>query len=362
MGRDIRTALENAGISVMEYLRSDFQNDALGKVMVKALVDCTGPKFFLDMNANEHYRVGDRTLFDVYKIPRASFITDSPLRHISKIRAMPANTAVGLVDGDFPEILSEFDLPQHPFAFPHAGPPPLRDPIDVKSRTIRTLFAGNIGPSPTRNEFIDLHGGTDTAKRRAVERVLEEAYETDKGFYSLCKQYFPDLDRSIRLDIANDLETHVIARRREDLLRNLGGTGVVVCGEIHSSIRRSLPEDLTYRGGMTFEDIADLMGRTRVLINSSPSFRNGAHERVFYGLSRGVRVVTEPTRFFSEEDRSALDLQYLPFAPSKVKACVDNALEGSGDAMVQRMAHYGKTHTWAQRVPQLLAAMEPHWG
>lgn len=371
MGRDIRTALEIAGVSVMEYLRSDFQNDAMGKVMVKALVDHAGPKFFLDMNANEHYRVGDRTLFDAYGIPRVTFLTDSPLRHMSKIRAMPDQALVGVVDGDFGEILTDYGLPQKAFPFAHAGPPPIADPLPDEKRTIRVLFAGNIGAPPTIEEFLDRHAGQDPTKRKIISGVVDAAFETVEGFYPLCRAALPDAALDEIQALGQDLETLVIARRRADLLKSLAGSGAVVCGEVHSSIRRDLPDDLTYRGALTFEDILDLMERSRVLINSSPSFRNGAHERVFYGLSRGAKVMTEPTRFFDNRDVEGLGLAMLPFDLSGFRSVLGDALDGAGQGRAgqeragqeraDRMAHYARTHSWAQRIPALMEAVRPLW-
>ena len=103
MGRGMRTALENADVSVMEYLRSDFPNEGLNRIMVKMIAEFKGPRFVLDINANENYRVQNGSLYDAYRLPRMSFITDSPLRHMAKIQAMPEHSILGLVDGDFPD-------------------------------------------------------------------------------------------------------------------------------------------------------------------------------------------------------------------------------------------------------------------
>jgi hypothetical protein len=148
MGRGIRTALETSGVSVMEYLRSDFPNKGLNHVMVKYIAEFKGPRFVLDINANENYTVQNGSLYDAYRLPRMSFITDSPLRHMAKIAQMPEHGILGLVDGDFPDIMADFPCPSRcQIPFPHAGPMPEPDPLTNAARDIDVLFVGNITPA-----------------------------------------------------------------------------------------------------------------------------------------------------------------------------------------------------------------------
>ncbi|MBB57683.1 MAG: hypothetical protein CMM42_10710 [Rhodospirillaceae bacterium] len=359
MGRGMRTALENADVSVMEYLRSDFPNEGLNRIMVKMIAEFKGPRFVLDINANENYRVPNGSLYDAYRLPRMSFITDSPLRHMAKIQAMPENSILGLVDGDFPDILADFPCPSHcHIPFPHAGPPPEPAPLSNDQRDIPVLFVGNITSAPSQDDFLTRHGGSDRGLRKALSQAVEAARETDAALYALCKAALPGKSPQDWLAATNDLESHLISTRRIALLNSLKQRKIVYCGVIDPSLRTALPGTMEDRGAVTFEDAADLMGRARVLINSSPSFRNGAHERVFYGLSRGASVVTEPSRFLTPAQATALGITPLPFAADRAATAIDQAMARTDDDRHTAQAHYARTHTWTQRMETVLTCLK----
>ncbi|MDF1749559.1 MAG: hypothetical protein P1V34_11880 [Alphaproteobacteria bacterium] len=359
MGRGIRTALETSGVSVMEFLRSDFPNKELNHVMVKMIAEFKGPRFTLDINANENYRVQGGSLFDAFNLPKMSFITDSPLRHMAKIKAMPEQGILGLVDGDFPDIMADFPSPSRcHIPFPHAGPMPERGPLPNAQRDIPILFIGNITQCLSQDEYLSRHGGSDPVRRKALSQALEAAQETDASLYALCKAALPDKTPEDWLAATNDLETRLISTRRIALLNGLKDQEVLYCGIIDPSLRPSLPGSMEDRGIITFEDAADLMGRARVLLNSSPSFRNGAHERVFYGLSRGAAVVTEPSRFFSRPEAAKLGITMLPFAADQAPTAIDQAMTQSDDDRHSAQSHYAQTHTWTQRMETVLACLK----
>jgi hypothetical protein len=360
MGRDIRTALEGAGVSVMEFLRSDFPNPKLLETMLRYIAAHDGPRFVLDINANENYRAGDRSLYDAFKLPRVSFITDSPLRHMEKIRAMPALSALGLVDGDFGAILEDFPVPcRAHFPMPHGGPAPIADPLPPAARDIPILMIGNIAPRPDPAAVAAAHpdmGGP------AADALIERARTGTEGLYALVRQTLPEAGPETWLKAANALETHLIAARRIALLNALAtwhpGLAVHHVGEIEPAVRADLPSGLVCHGPQSFEDALDLAARARVVLNASPSFRNGAHERLFYAVSRGARAATEPSRFLPPEEAAAIGAIRLPFAAAEAADVLADAAADTGWDQTGCMARCYQRHGWPRRIETLLDCLE----
>lgn len=358
MGRDIRTALETAGVSVMEFLRSDFPNAQLHEIMLRYITAHKGPRFLFDINANENYRSGDVSFYDRHDLPRASFITDSPLRHMSKILGMTTGSALCLVDRDFARIVGDFGCSSREVLFfPHGGPPPLDSVRTDAERDIPFLMIGNIGAAPGRDALADRYGGYPGTDQMAVRRMIDRIWSETTGLYDVIVSESPDLSLDHRLEIGNGLEQLLIAERRADLVKSLAGRGLHLYGSVDATVARDLPSDVTVGPVISFEDGCDLMERTRVVVNSSPSFRNGGHERIFYAQSRGAYVLTEPSRFLEQEAADDLGLSFLPFDTGDIAGVLDHAAN-AGDARRDAATdHYRRTHTWAQRTAPLLDRM-----
>jgi len=104
-----------------------------------------------------------------------------------------------------------------------------------------------------------------------------------------------------------------------------------------------------------------------VVIDVSPSFRNGAHERVFYGQSRGSYILTEPSRFLAAEVEQDLGIGFMPYDSGQIDAALSAIVDRGAEAMEtmrhRALPHYATTHTWAQRVDAMLESLgKSFWG
>lgn len=356
MGRDIRTALENAGVSVMEYMRADAAPTQLHHVMLKYIIQYEGPKFLFDFNAAENYETGGESVYDKFGLPRFSFVEACPTRHMDKILALPKRSIISVVDRDFVSIPGDYGAPcQKVIALPHAGPPPLGNRIPNGRREDTVLVVGNIGPAPELAAFLDENDNGDPTVRKALDRMVERGRTETVVPYRLVADELPGISLERRSALTNALESFLIATRRRDLLLGLADRPVEVFGLIDETARRTLPDTFSYGGEATFERVLDRMEQVRIVVNSSPSFRNGGHERIFYGLSRGAAIVTEPTRLFTETEIDAMGLSILPFDATKAGDAVEQAMSRDDGDIEAAQESYSGTHTWAQRVDGMLA-------
>lgn len=359
MGRDIRTALENAGASVMEYMRADSAPTQLHHVMLKYIIQYEGPKFLFDFNAAENYETGGVSIYDKFALPRFSFVEACPTRHMDKIEAMPQLSMISVVDRDFADIPTTYGAPcRRVIPLAHAGPPPRPNRVPNAEREEAILAVGNIGSAPPVAVFLDEMAEGDATVRKALDRMVERGRTETVIPYTLVAEELPGASLERRAALTNALESFLIATRRRDLLVSLKDRTVHIFGLIDDEVRRELPDTFSYGGEVTFEGVLDRMERVRVVLNSSSSFRNGGHERIFYGLSRGAAVMTEPTRFFDDGEWEALCLSQMSFDAGKVEEAVDQALSRTDDDLLAAQEAYAKSHTWAQRVDVLLSNMQ----
>lgn len=114
---------------------------------------------------------------------------------------------------------------------------------------------------------------------------------------------------------------------------------------------------------MPFTQALALMAETKVVINSRCTFSRGAHERVFYALSRGAVVATERSTFLERDMDEGAGMVALPTAAEDINAllgglCDDPArldrLRGTG------LATYATRHNWRNRAERLLPTIKQH--
>jgi hypothetical protein len=367
MQTDLCFALRQHQVLVSEHLNSDFPNMDLFKIQLAAICQYKGPHFVFDTNINHNYSAGAQSIYDAWSLPRFSFLTDSPLRKLEKLAQFPKLGLVGLVDLDFQELLSEVSKTgRGSIPFPHAGPSARTNLPRTGDRPIDVLIIGNISSAFSTEEWVQSTSKGDPTIIRCLQNAMARCRSSTDALWKI----FQEEARGAALAIpdpqtlayyVNALETQLIADRRRDLLRALktipahyygGGTAPVP----------NLGASVSSHGPIPFLDALDLMQQAKIVIDVSPSFRNGAHERVFYAQSRGAYVLTEPSRFLTYEVEQDLGIGFLPYDSTELEATVQAILDrGQKDldnVREKAIAHYNRTHTWACRTQSLLERLE----
>lgn len=100
------------------------------------------------------------------------------------------------------------------------------------------------------------------------------------------------------------------------------------------------------------------MKNSQILLNSSPMFKLGAHERIFYGLGCGALVISNETpwlndHFINGEDILMYQVKKLPEMNQKIKYLLNNKEERiscTRKGQNKVLLH----HTWDVRAKELL--------
>lgn len=190
------------------------------------------------------------------------------------------------------------------------------------------------------------------------QKALENVMTKDKSYWS--RASLVDLRN---LNISFDL--YLRACERIELLKSLCGLPVHIFG--NKPITRGWEDFLDLKKGnyilhpsVDFPQSIEIMKQAQIVLNSSPMFKMGAHERIFYGLGTGAAVLTNKTAWilahYKENEEILLygfqeplkqRIEELLFSPKKL---VSIAQKGQAKVL--------KNDTWDARANSLLEIME----
>lgn len=306
-------------------------------------------------------------LCDQLAIPHVACIMDAP-NHFLDLAKSPL-THITCIDRDFAAFFQ--GLKQQKVLFlPHAVDRDYAAPLDSPRPYQVALFGTCIDYEERRDSWRKLFPD-------AVRAVLEDAVSIAESNPTIA--YFQALQQALEARLKNqkdldprsldyfalfeNLEFVIRGKDRVALVRSIKGAEVHVFGTKSGSrgwedYLMDCSRDVTVHGRLTYNEVLATMAKTSIVLNSCPSIRNGAHERIFAGLMAGATVLTNDNQYVREqfgtekgvvyfnapqcEDISALILQILSNDENRRKAVVQ------GRALVQ------SAHTWDHRARKLL--------
>lgn len=364
---DIAAALEGLGVAT-EYLcmRHDNIDVEFVNRLLAGLRGFAGPKFLFDFNGkmNPHLPHEGRqlSLIKEFRIPRLVQMLDHPLLQEQYFRHEHFRTAYGVVARHHVAALGAVAPGAPGFYMPHGGPSAPRYLTPPPARDIELLFCANVGAATSRDELAAASGLADPALRPALDgaigahieerRPLSEALADCLAAVGLV---LPVTDFAARYAV---IERWVVAERRRAVLAALPKDAeLMLCGSVPRDL--ALPERTRVTGLVPFADFLDLLGNARTLVNSRSAFRDGAHERVFYAMSRGTAVLTDGEVDAADAASLRIGSYWLPAEPpGPVLAALAerNAATGPEQLEAER-AVYMERHSWTARMSAALGSM-----
>lgn len=167
------------------------------------------------------------------------------------------------------------------------------------------------------------------------------------------------------VDLFQQFERYLKGRSRAELLQSLEGLNVDVFGSGHlgSSWESSLAgmDKVNIHEALDFKEALRVMAQSKIVLNSSPFFKYGAHERIVYGLCSGASVASDENLFmkkhFSKEDGV---LFYRPWDLAPLRENLQKHLENSKEREAWVSNGRDKVlqdHSWASRARHVLDKM-----
>lgn len=369
---DACAALNGLGIMTRVLLHADgFPNPNLMKALVVNLRESGMPSFILNINAKDELVMGQRdgrplTIHDAWNIPLVAWMVDHPALHLNYLLNAPENAVIGVIDEGHLAFLRDAGLAPRSHVFcPHGGPPIAPDLRDAADRPIDLLFGGNVndpGPLPA---WLDAQSGGDATLRAALAEGYE-AVRADVELYRALSQAFQRRGLNAHPHALAPhimaLDTFIAQGRRIEVLSAVRGRRITLLGNVSPAAAARL-EGHDLRGGANFINGISLMASAKVSLSTRRPFARGGHERIFYAMSRGSVIATEPSTFLNEDLDHELGMVRLPESPADIGAMLSDLCGDNDrlDAIRERGARdYLARHGWGERMERILAAVRPH--
>ncbi len=367
--RGLATALNQQGVHtrILNFLPKLIKDTAV-TTMLSDLFAYKGPKFMIESNGKLDFSFmnpdGTKSFpSDDYGCPRLTWFESSPAFNLQYQSSAPKNQIYSVIDSSHLETLKPLGYRyRRAFALPHAGPRPMSQVKASRDRPIDILFMGRIGPTPPWREWLE-----SLALQGPEQDIVGEVAERSRAAPSLplrpllgAARRERGLPPDARWEALQELaiQTYLMAVRRKETLTALAGLNLHICGEV--SDPGSLPQGMTWGEPLAFHNLLGLMDESKLVLNFS-YFLQGAHERVFYGLSRGACIASDPSDLMAPG--AGKDGGVVFFAPlSQVReqlAEVTRDLPALDRRREAGRAWYAGAHTWDHRAETLLAEMQP---
>ncbi len=310
-------------------------------------------------------------LCEMLRIPHVAILVDSPNLYMSL--ADSPLTVVTCDDRQFVHFFRGLKS-AHSFFLPHAVEASFQGDIYAE-RPYEVSFTG------TCIDFESLRTSWPTRFSPAMATVLEEAAEI-----TLCDQttsyleaYAQALERRLRTkgdidpttfiqaELFDQLEFYIRGKDRFAAITAIRDVPVHVFGT--KSGPRGWQDYLRHMKNavihdrISYEETLTVMQKSKLILNSTPTIKDGAHERVFAGLMAGSAVITNQTHFLNESFQEGLAF-YKHNQYDALNGLVGHLLRDESQRF--EMVQHGRKiirqkHTWDARAQALLEHLNQIW-
>jgi hypothetical protein len=316
---------------------------------------------------------GGESVYNVFEIPFISFLVDHPAYHIERIKNNINNFIFTYVDRTHMDYINKyFETPKQCAFVPHGGCMAATALKENTARNIDVLFAGSYEDyEKIREEWHSYSSATAKLFDRCAEYAL--AHE-DVALYNVLADVLEEFGISLGHELLREstgiimgIDQYVRYYRRRSCLDMLSKLGVQVhCyGTGWENMNLKNRRNIMIHGQVGFTYILYLMQKAKIVVNVSPTFIDGSHERVFSAMLNGAVCVTDYSGYLAEQFEDNKDIVFFSWENiGELPDKIGNLLE-DGDRLSfisnngQRKA--SRNHTWEKRAEDIAALAEKHF-
>lgn len=331
-------ALQRKGVQVRWFDISEGRFYQAFYQILKAPPDFTAS--FSDIRIGEGLPLGDQ-----WQIPHISFFIDPAIYFLHQLKGR--FSFVTSIDQEDTAFIKQ-SMPRVCF-LPHAVEKELRD-LDQKRIYDVVLLGTCVDIENVRAQWKETFSPS-------IIRILEEAAErvlSPEGISSLRALIEAGVEKDL-VRLHHELDLYIGGKDRMDLVNSLESMDLHIWGE--GPWEKVAPKAI-FHGPVSFQESLEVMQRAKLLLNSSPRFKNGSHERLFYGLASGALVVTGNNSFIKgsfTDEKDILTYEYGSCKESVPKIAKMLANDDERQACVERGKRIvAASHTWENRAETLL--------
>lgn len=356
--KSLSASLQKLGVQISTI---DFSqaNESLLPMIYRNLPDCTFAFNGLSPLPGNYF------LADKLEIPHVAWLVDAA-HYFYEYPRSPYNIIIS-PDQTSCDQMKKWGS-EHSFFLPHAFEASLKtDPR--QERKYPLVFLGTcIDPLETEENWKTLPKNVRQSLFDLAEQVMfvpsltvQEGFEKVKVKHA---DYFKTQSEEMGLFLWDTFDGYIRAKDRLALLNALREFPIHIFG--NSLTPRSWGDFLdlkkgnyTLHAGVSFDEAIQIMRQSQIVLNSSPMFKQGAHERIFYGLGLGALVLTNETPWLTENLSETLTYRHDQWSKTieALKMFLSNP-EKRIEKVIQGQEKVLKNHTWDHRARQLIGILQ----
>ena len=289
------------------------------------------------------------------KLPNISVLIDAPFYFLHLLKTFYAIFTCY----DRSDALYYRDLGYRLVFLPHAVEPGAAPDWAAERKYEVVMLASVIDPDEIRSEWYRLYP-LEVAKSmdEAAEAALTTpGLNTHQAFLTAMRRRGHEVERDAKkmMEILKLIEQFYRGKDRIELVKSIRNVRVDIFGKG----KRKGWSDLIHQENVVFHEAVDfgeafkVMQQSKIVLNSSPMIKDGAHERVLYGLLSGSFVLSSYSKYLSEEFPKGCGIRfYQPGSYGTVESVVGEILSDELLRVSEAMKGYGRvieSHTWKSR-------------
>lgn len=316
-----------------------------------------------------------RFFCDMINIPHVACLVDAPQMFLALTQS--SNSIITSIDRHFCESFLSMDFPNALFMplaaeAKLAGEPLIEDdsnrPYDV---LMPASFFGDHDALRTSwkqkyhrllcdalDEAIETtFNDTETSYIQALAQAIEKRLNIDSTF---------DVHSIDMMQVLDELERYIKGKDRVEIVKGITDAEIHIVGNDSKKWKEFLgskQSNVIFHDEVSYSEIIKMMKKSKIVLNSSPGIKNGAHDRVFIGLAAGALVLTNENIYMNENFESEKDiLYYRPKYWSLANDLVNKYLADSSKryaAVKSARKKILEGHTWDHRAATLLKQLDP---
>jgi|GEM_PF-1931918 len=374
MTRELAAGLERLGVPSDIIIIDDILADTEAFMARLRTWKTSKPRFVLGWNAKLHLTYGGKNAHDTLGVPLFAPLLDHPADHHEHLMQRPQHGVVSVCDRRHLLAFEDAPWPTGPTMFlPHGGPPANTSALPHGDRRIGAIFLGNVPKPPDLARILAeaLPGACSHMPAAAAKLVYRAETEmTDTA--DLLAEIYNDvgLDRPVSgpefatfCRLVTETNTAAVLARRIKVLNAPTKSPVHVIGNIDPESGVRTRENLRIYGSVKFSDLSKVLEESCVVLNVTPKFRDGGHERLFLALAERCALITDENQYLKETMGAESGIGYWPeLGTSQDYATLIDSLASDpnqSEQLVERdMGIYVEQHTWTQRAKDILHTID----
>ena len=313
-----------------------------------------------------------RPLYDAANTTLLAVYVDHPAHHIPSLTENIKNFLCCFNDKQHVDYVNEI-LPNHhkiSFFLPHGGlKKTFEEDNQIKTfeeyknqKSIDIVFAGTFLKNIERTWQNDENYLTKLLDE-VIELFMYDDYlsiqESFKIIFEKYKIKFSTIGKVQLASLYRMVQDYIRAYTRNYLLKKLvqSGLNITICGNGWESFAKE-HKNINYIGALDIKENLELITKAKILINVTPTLRNGSHERVFTGMLNNTVIFSDKSRYYDEFFEDEENILYYSFNSleddiKKLKEILkdDKKLFDISQSAYEIAA---KNHTWENRVDTML--------